>query len=56
MPSKLPPLPVKAPGRPGSPRYREQYGVIVICESENHQRLVYEALATTYKRVRVVRT
>lgn len=33
----------KAPGRNGF-RYREQYGVIVICADEHHQALMYEQL------------
>ena len=32
------------PARPEPDRYREQYGVIVICEDEAHQRQVFETL------------
>lgn len=38
------PLPSGAPGRPKNNRYREQYGLIVICGDEAEQRTVYEAL------------
>lgn len=40
----LPPLPEGAPGRPKAPRYREQYGVILVCQDEAAQRLLFEAL------------
>jgi hypothetical protein len=42
---KLPPLPAKAPGIPPNDRYREQYGVILVCSGEAEQRRLYEALA-----------
>ena len=41
---RLPPLPEGAPGRPKDNRYKEQYGVIVICENEEKQERVYKAL------------
>lgn len=37
-------------------RYREQYGVIVVCESEEHQERVYNELAAQGLTVRVVKT
>lgn len=40
----LPPLPANAPGRPTTPRYREQYGVVLVCASEDEQAKLYEAL------------
>jgi hypothetical protein len=56
MSKKLPALPPGAPGRPKGNRYKEQFGVIVICSDENHQRQVYEALRIKYPKVKVVRT
>lgn len=41
---RLPPLPDGAPGRPKDNRYKEQYGVIVICEDEKKQERVFDAL------------
>ena len=40
----LPPLPDEAPGRPKDNRYKEQYGVIVICRDEGHQERIFNAL------------
>lgn len=48
MPSNekaLPPLPAGAPGVPPQNRYKEQYGVILVCACEADQMKVYEALA-----------
>ncbi|WP_153003897.1 hypothetical protein [Aureimonas ureilytica] len=39
-----PPLPVTAPGRPAKDRYREQYGIVLVCPSEEDQAKLYEAL------------
>ncbi len=39
-----PPLPANAPGRPTNPRYREQYGVVLVCAGEDEQAKLYEAL------------
>lgn len=39
----LPPLPAGAPGRPPAGRYREQYGVIIVCPSEEAQRAIWAA-------------
>jgi hypothetical protein len=53
---KLPKLSPGAPGRPKNNRYKEQFGVIVICRDEHHQERVYNALARNYEKVKVVRT
>jgi hypothetical protein len=53
---KLPRLAPGSPGRPENNRYREQYGVIVICRDEDHQREVYQALCGEHSKVKVVRT
>lgn len=37
-------------------RYKEQYGVIVICKDEAHQKRVYEQLRAKHKKVKVVVT
>ena len=37
-------------------RYREQYGVIVICKDERHQKRVYEALLKQGYKLKVVVT
>ena len=41
---------------PGEDRYREQYGVIVMCEDEAEQQRVYEALHADGYQCRVVCT
>lgn len=53
---KLPPLPPGAPGRPKDDRYRQQYGVIVVCAGEAEQRRVYAALKAKGHRCKVVVT
>jgi hypothetical protein len=40
----LPRLPPGTPGRPEKPRYREQYGVVIICPDEPTQRVLFEGL------------
>lgn len=40
----LPSLKPGTPGVPDRPRYREQYGVIVICSDEDTQKRVFEGL------------
>ncbi|SOC47640.1 hypothetical protein SAMN05892877_1324 [Rhizobium subbaraonis] len=48
MPQKskpLPPLPADAPRAPDKPRYKEQYGVILVCPDEAAQKVLFEALA-----------
>lgn len=53
----LPPLKPGTPGIPDRPRYREQYGVIVICADEEAQRRVFEGLqALLGTKLRVVVT
>ena len=49
------PLP-GSPERPEPDRYREQYGVIVICENERHQREVFETLKPRGWKLKVVVT
>lgn len=41
--TELPPLPAKAPGK-NRFRHRHQQGVILVCEDETAQALLYEAL------------
>ena len=43
----------KPPGRNGF-RYKEQFGVIVVCDSETHQERVYKVLTGSGYRCRVV--
>ncbi|WP_062237007.1 hypothetical protein [Aureimonas sp. N4] len=38
-----PPLPPTAPGRPAKDRYREQYGIVLVCPNEEDQAKLYEA-------------
>ena len=52
----LPPLPPGAPGRPKNNRYREQYGVIVICRDEADQKRAYDWLRRFRRPIRVVTT
>ena len=40
----LPPLRPGAPGKPAGRRYREQYGIIIVCPDEARQRSIFEAL------------
>lgn len=56
MKTPPPPPPPRPPRDPKNPGYREQYGVIVICRDERHQRRVYEALKSDGHAVRVVTT
>lgn len=59
MPAKetLPPLAPKAAGIPSKPRYREQFGVILVCPDETAQRSLYDALeAVRSCKIRVVVT
>lgn len=60
MPTKsrsLPALPAKAPRAPDANRYREQFGVILICPDEGVQKTLYEAMAAIGAcRIRVVTT
>ena len=43
----------KPPGRNGF-KYKEQFGVIIVCDSEAHQQRVYKALTGDGYRCRVV--
>jgi hypothetical protein len=53
----LPPVRRGAPGRPATPRYKEQYGVVVVCGGEEDQRAVYAGLlALGRARLKVVCT
>ena len=52
----LPPLPPRPPDRPEKSRYREQYGVIVICRDEVDQKRAYDWLRRFRRPVRVVVT
>lgn len=54
--TRPPELPPGAPGRPEKDRYREQYGVIVICRDQAHQAEVYRDLKQGGHDVRVVVT
>jgi hypothetical protein len=54
---KLPALSQKSTKRPLDNRYREQYGLIVICPSAAVQQSLYEALRTlVHCKLRVVTT
>ncbi len=53
----LPPLPPNAQKAPAPNRYREQYGVILVCEDEAAQVRLYDALSDIRKsRIKVVVT
>lgn len=52
----FPELPKEAPGRPRESRYREQFGVIVICAGEAEHKAVYEILRAEGYKCRAVRT
>lgn len=43
-----------APGKNGY-KYREQFGVVVICADEAHQQQVYEALKNQNYKLKVVK-
>jgi hypothetical protein len=51
----LSPLSKAAPGKNGF-KYKERFGVIVICENEAHHRAVYEALTAQGHKCKAVRT
>lgn len=54
---KLPALPKTSTKRPPDNRYREQYGLIVICPDAGVQRALYDALQTLSRcKIRVVTT
>lgn len=52
----IPPLPEGAPGRPKGDRYREQYGVILICDGAEAQKTTFETLVELGFSPRVVVT
>ena len=52
----LPPLPSECPGRPKQDRYKEQYGVIVLCANEAEHQRIYEQLRAQGFTCRAVRT
>lgn len=60
MPSKntpLPPLPADAPRAPAENRYKEQYGVILVCPDEAAQVVLFDALsALKASKIKVVVT
>ncbi len=52
-----PPRPAPKPiPRPEKDRYRPQFGVIVLCDDEAHQKAVFEDLKRRGLRLRVVST
>lgn len=53
----LPPLPENSTGIPPDSRYREQYGVVLVCPDEADQKAVYDGLkAISGCKVKVVTT
>ncbi|WP_430735223.1 hypothetical protein [Halodesulfovibrio aestuarii] len=54
--TELPALAAEAPGRPKDTRYKEQFGVIVICKTEAEHKKVYERLYAQGYKCRAVRT
>ncbi|WP_415714370.1 hypothetical protein [Maridesulfovibrio sp.] len=56
MKKEYPPLSPKAPGRPDKPRYKEQFGVIVICKDEDEHESVYGKLHHMGYKCKAVRT
>ena len=50
----LSPLPDGAPGRPAGERYKNRYGVIVLCKDESHQQTIYNTLRADGHTLRVV--
>lgn len=60
MPSKtapLPPLPADAPKAPVTNRYKEQYGIVLVCPDETAQIALFEALsALKASKIKVVVT
>lgn len=60
MPSKtapLPPLPADATKAPADNRYKEQYGIILVCPDEVAQVALFEALsALKTSKIKVVVT
>ncbi|SNS21841.1 hypothetical protein SAMN04488503_3238 [Humidesulfovibrio mexicanus] len=53
-PKKLPPLPAGAPGH-NAFRYKEQFGVVVICRDEAEHKHVFERLAAQGYKLKAVR-
>ncbi len=54
--AKLPPLYPDAPNRPSTSVYKQQYGVIVICQSEAQQQKAYNHLKQFDYSLKLVRT
>ena len=54
--TELPALAPEAPKRPKDNRYKEQFGVIVICKTEAEHKVVYERLHAQGFKCRAVRT
>lgn len=52
----LPELPQGAPGRPDKPRYKRQFGVIVLLDGEETQAAAYDRLNAMGYKCRVVTT
>lgn len=52
----LPSLPSDAPGRPGSPRYRTQFGLLLRAIDEADQRRIYDDLVAAGYQPKVVST
>lgn len=51
---QAPPLPAGAPGQNGY-KYKEQFGVVVICRDEAEHKQIFERLAAQGYRVKAVR-
>jgi hypothetical protein len=52
----LPPLRPGTPGRPSTPRYRQQYGLIIVFDDEEAQKHGFDALVEAGFKPRVVVT
>ncbi len=52
----MPTKPTKKPRKVPASKYREQYGVIVLCDDEKHQKAIYDNLALQGLKLKVVVT